>query len=72
LAALRAGGIGGCQASLVKRKPRLQPVLRNAVHFELEMWLAMHEDLRATRRIMLLFEHLAVGLTRYVRCAADA
>jgi hypothetical protein len=27
----------------------------------------MHEDLRATRRIMLLFEHLAVGLTRYVR-----
>jgi DNA-binding transcriptional LysR family regulator len=73
LAAVRAGvGIGGCQDNIAKRDPHLRPVLRDAVHFELEMWLAMHEDLRATRRIMLLFEHLAVGLTRYVRGASDS
>lgn len=68
LAALRAGvGIGGCQDHLAKREPDLLPVLHDAVHFELEIWLAMHEDLRATRRIRLLFDHLAAGLTDYVQ-----
>ena len=35
--------------------------------FKLEIWLAMHEDLRATRRIRLSFDHLAEGLEHYVR-----
>jgi len=31
------------------------------------MWLVMHEDLRATPRIRLLFDALAVGLADYLR-----
>ncbi len=66
LAALRAGvGIGGCQDNVAKKNPDLLPVLPD-LRFELEIWLAMHEDLRATRRIRLLFDHLAEGLARYV------
>ncbi|MGO9006520.1 MAG: LysR family transcriptional regulator [Beijerinckiaceae bacterium] len=66
LAALRAGvGIGGCQDNVAKKNPDLIPVLPD-LRFELEIWLAMHEDLRTTRRIRLLFDHLAEGLARYV------
>ena len=67
-AALKAGlGIGGCQALLAQRLPELVPVLPGAVQFSLEMWLAMHGDLKATRRVRLLFDHLAIGLAAYVR-----
>jgi hypothetical protein len=31
------------------------------------MWLVMHEDAKATRRIRLLFDHLAEGLSAYVK-----
>jgi DNA-binding transcriptional LysR family regulator len=66
LAALRAGvGIGGCQDNVAKKNPDLLPVLPD-LRFELEIWLAMHEDLRTTRRVRLLFDHLAEGLARYV------
>jgi hypothetical protein len=37
-------------------------VLPGAFKFEIEMWLAMHKDLRGTRRMRLLFDHLADGL----------
>jgi DNA-binding transcriptional LysR family regulator len=68
LAALRAGvGIGGCQANLARRLPELVPVLPKALQFSIEMWLAMHEGLKATRRVRLLFDHLALGLAAYVR-----
>jgi hypothetical protein len=30
------------------------------------MWLAMHEDLRGSRRVKLLFDHLAKGLAAYI------
>jgi hypothetical protein len=33
--------------------------------FELEIWLAMHEDLKSTRRIRLLFDHLSSALAHY-------
>lgn len=68
LAAMRAGvGIGGCQDKIARKTADLIPVLPETVHFELEIWLAMHEDLRATRRVRLLFDHLAAGLLAYVR-----
>jgi DNA-binding transcriptional LysR family regulator len=68
LAALRAGvGVGGCQENIARRVPELVAVLPNAFHYALEVWLVMHEDLKATRRVRLLFDHLAVGLTEYVR-----
>jgi DNA-binding transcriptional LysR family regulator len=68
LAALRAGvGVGGCQENIARRVPELVAVLPNAFHYALEVWLVMHEDLKATRRVRLLFDHLAVGLTSYVK-----
>ncbi|MDP1738394.1 MAG: LysR family transcriptional regulator [Caulobacter sp.] len=68
LAALRAGfGIGGCQAGIAADEPDLVPVLPDAIRFELEMWLAMHEDLRAVVRVRLMFEHLAASLGQYAR-----
>ena len=68
LAALRAGvGIGGCQKLLAAREPKLLPVLAGEVNFRLEMWVAMHESLRTTRRVRMLFDALCVGLAAYVR-----
>jgi DNA-binding transcriptional LysR family regulator len=67
LAALRAGlGIGGCQRPIAARDKALIPVLLEALAFRLDMWLVMHEDLRASRPLRLLFDHLAEGLGRYV------
>ena len=68
LAALRAGvGVGGCQENLARRTPELVAVLPNAINYVLEVWLVMHEALKATRRVRLLFDHLAAGLTDYVK-----
>ena len=70
LAALRAGfGIGGCQAPLAARDPDLVPVLEDAFRFDLEYWVAMHEDLKSSRRMRLMFDCLVEGLTEYVRSA---
>jgi DNA-binding transcriptional LysR family regulator len=68
IAALRAGvGIGGCQEGVARKTPELVPVLPGAVRFGLEMWLVMHEDLKATRRVRLLYDALAAGLADYLR-----
>jgi DNA-binding transcriptional LysR family regulator len=65
-AALKAGfGIGFCQTPL-GRRDGLLPVLRDAFRIELGMWLVMHEDLKASRRVRLLFDHLARALAAYV------
>jgi DNA-binding transcriptional LysR family regulator len=65
-AALKAGfGIGFCQTAL-GRRDGLLPVLRDAIGFDLGMWLAMHKDLKASRRVRLMFDHLARGLASYV------
>ncbi len=67
LAALRAGlGIGGCQVPLARREPELVPVLADVVSLSLEMWLAMHEDLKGNQRVRLLFDHLAGELSAYI------
>lgn len=67
LAALRAGvGIGGCQKGIARRDCALVPVLPDRVRFTLDMWLAMHEDLRGSRRVRLLYDHLATGLCAYL------
>jgi DNA-binding transcriptional LysR family regulator len=66
LAALRAGlGIGGCQHPIAARDKALVPVLAREVVLRLEMWLVMHEDLRASRPLRLVFDDLAEGLRRY-------
>ena len=66
LAALRAGfGIGVTQLGIGRREPDLVALLPGALKFELEIWLAMHKDLRATKRMRLLFDRLAQDLAAY-------
>ena len=68
IALLRAGaGIGGLQRQLAARERNLLPVLHGAIKLPLEMWLVVHEDLRTTRRVRLIYDALAAGLTDYVR-----
>lgn len=63
LAALRAGfGIGGAQVRVAERDPNLVRLPFDAFSMALPVWLVMHEDLRDTRRVRLLYEHLAEGL----------
>lgn len=65
-AALRAGyGIGVCQYALAKRNG-LARVLPEIEVFELDVWVAMHEDLKTSRRMRLMFDHLAAELADYV------
>ena len=67
VSALRAGlGIGYCQIPVGRRDPELVPVLPSLILARIGIWLATHEDLRATRRIRVLLDHLAGELTRYV------
>ncbi|MGO4871773.1 MAG: LysR family transcriptional regulator [Roseiarcus sp.] len=68
LAALRAGvGIGGCQEAIARRTSELVPVLPGALRYGLEVWLVMHKDSKATRRVRLAFDHLADGLRDHLR-----
>lgn len=72
LAAIRAGlGIGGMQVRLATRDS-LVPVLPDALRFRIEYWLAMHEDLKATKRVRQMFDFLAAALTALWSAPAKA
>jgi len=60
LALVRAGnGIGVCQRGIARRDPHLVHVLPEGFALDLDVWVVMHEDLRAVRRMRLMFDHLA-------------
>lgn len=66
LALIQAGlGIGACQTALARRLD-LVPVLPGAFGFPLETWVVMHEDLKTTRRVRLVFDALVTGLSDYL------
>ena len=66
ISAIRAGmGIGGVQHQIARRDG-LVPVLSNAFSFQLECWIAMHENLRGSRRMRLMFDHLVAGFGEYL------
>jgi hypothetical protein len=50
-----------------RRDPDLIPVLRDRFSFDLEIRLAMHDDLRMNRRMCGVFAHLDIALSSYVR-----
>lgn len=59
LAALRSGlGIGLCHASLAAREPDLIALAPDLFSFELEVWLAMHEDQSQRHGLRALFDFL--------------
>ncbi len=71
LAAIRAGfGIGGCQVALARRQPVLVRVLPQAFCPRLEIWLTMHEDLRASARCRTVYDALAAGLSDHLAAPA--
>ena len=66
IAAIRAGvGVGTCQHQIARRHG-LTPVLANAFNFELEVWIAMHENLKGHRRMRLMFDHLVAGFQAFI------
>jgi DNA-binding transcriptional LysR family regulator len=68
LAAVRAGfGIGAAQLPIARRDADLVRVLEDQFRYEMEVWVAMHEDLKASRRMRLMFDWLVEGLGAYVR-----
>jgi len=68
LAAIRAGyGIGGIQVPIARRDPNLVQVLDHVFRYEMEVWVCMHEDLKTSRRMRLMFDWLVAGLTDYLR-----
>jgi DNA-binding transcriptional LysR family regulator len=61
--AVQAGlGIGVVQIALARRHPNLLPVMADTINFELEVWLAVHEDQRDQPAIRAVFDGLADGL----------
>lgn len=65
LAALKAGfGIGVCQKQIARRNG-LVPVMAEAFGFKLDIWICMHETLRGSPRMRLMFDHLARELAAY-------
>jgi DNA-binding transcriptional LysR family regulator len=71
LNAIRAGfGIGVCQVRLGERDETLVRVLPEAFELTLDTWLAMHEDLRTSRRCRVVFDTLATGLGDYIKATA--
>lgn len=68
LAAIRAGlGIGICQTAVARRDPDLVHILPDAFAMGLEMWVAMHQDLRGSPAMRAMFDHLAGALADYAR-----
>ena len=66
-AAIRAGfGIGVCQTGLARRYGLVR-VIPNFDFFTMGCWIVMHENLRGSRRMRLMFDHLVEGTTAYIR-----
>lgn len=66
MAAIRSGlGIGACQYGLAIAPP-LVSILPRELRLDLEIWVVMHEVLRTTPRVKLMYDHLVAGLTQYV------
>lgn len=65
LAAMRAGfGIGACQRQIGQRFG-LVPIMAELFSFKLDIWICMHETLRGSPRMRLMFDHLAQELGAY-------
>lgn len=65
--AVRAGlGIGMMQRAMARTEPDLVSVLADPVAFDLECWLAVHEDQKDAPAIRALFDGLADGLARWI------
>lgn len=66
LAALRAGlGIGVCSSQLAQRYGLVR-VLPQQVGFDVDVWVAMHQDMRRVPRVAAVFEAVGSGLADFL------
>ncbi|WP_309605441.1 LysR family transcriptional regulator [Phenylobacterium sp.] len=71
LAAMSAGfGIGVSQPSIARRRSLVR-VMPDITVFQLGVWIVMHENLRGSRRMRAMFDHLVEGVTAYVKDSHD-
>jgi len=71
LSAIRAGyGIGICQVGIARRDAALVHLLPERFALNMETWLVMHEDLRRSRRVRALYDHLCTALVDYAKSSA--
>jgi len=59
-------GIGVCQPTIARRR-NLVRVLPDVPVFKLGVWIVMHENLRASRRMRLMFDHLVDQTGAYIK-----
>ncbi|PCD04315.1 LysR family transcriptional regulator [Sphingomonas spermidinifaciens] len=72
LALIRAGcGIGVMQDPIAHRDPALVSVLPEDFQARMSVWIAMHEDLRSTRRMRLVFDALVSGMTAHIKAGSE-
>lgn len=72
LAALKAGfGVGVTQNGIA-RAYGLTRVMPNVNLFTLTTWVVMHENLKGSRRMRLMFDHLVQGLSDWIAAARKA
>ena len=65
-AALRAGvGMGVCPVQLAQRDGLIR-VLPGEVDFAVDVWIAMHQDMRRVKRISLVFDELGQALATFL------
>ncbi|ATB42085.1 LysR family transcriptional regulator [Cystobacter fuscus] len=66
LALIRAGaGIGVCQVGVARREEALVHVLPEDFAYALDLWVVMHENLRTSEPMRLVYDHLAAELKAY-------
>ncbi|SHO59165.1 LysR family transcriptional regulator [Vibrio quintilis] len=64
---LRQGlGIGAMQIQLAKKEPDLSRVLERDIEIPMPVYLIMHEDLRTTQRVRVLFNFLVNEMSHFV------
>jgi len=72
LRAIKAGfGIGICQVGVAKHDPDLTRLFPDEFDVHLGVWLAMHENQRATPRCRVVFDGLATSLKDYLGRLTD-
>jgi len=72
LAALKAGfGVGVTQHGIA-RNYGLTRIMPNVNLFTLTTWVVMHENLKGSRRMKLMFDHLVQGLSDWIAAARRA
>ena len=61
------GGIGVIQIGVVAKDLELTQILTREFEVPIPVFIVMHEDLRSSRRIQLLFEFFAQKLTKFCK-----